>query len=78
MADKQKWEKLRFYYDSIWGEAGIEIFHQARLNNLKVKEIPFTYNFREEGNSKSDKLLKYAYVYIKRALDIKFFYRGIK
>lgn len=76
LANKKEWKKLTFYYDSVWGEAGIEIFHQAKLKRLAVEEIPFTYNFREEGNSKSDNLLKYAWVYLKRALSIKFFYRG--
>lgn len=76
MADRKEWNKLHFYYDSVWGEAGMEIFHQARLNNLAVEEIPFTYNFREEGDSKSGNLLKYGYIYFKRAIDIKFFYKG--
>lgn len=72
MAEKKEWEKLQFHYDSVWGEAGIEIFHQAILNKLAIEEIPFTYNFREEGKSKSDNLLKYAYIYLKRAFSIKF------
>ena len=76
MVDRKKWNKLHFYYDSVWGEAGMEIFHQAKLNNLAVEEIPFTYNFREEGDSKSGNLLKYGYIYLKRAIDIKFFYKG--
>ena len=78
MADRKEWNKLHFYYDSVWGEAGMEIFHQAKLNNLAVEEIPFIYNFREEGDSKSGNLLKYGYIYLKRAIDIKFFYKGKK
>lgn len=72
---KDKWKKLHFFYDSVWGEAGMEIFTQARINQMSVKEIPFTYNYREEGNSKSDKLWKYAFIYLKRAIDLKFFYK---
>lgn len=77
-AKKDSWNKLTFYYDSVWGEAGMEIFKQARLHNLSIREIPFTYNFREEGDSKSDNLFKYAYIYLKRAIDIRFFYKERK
>ena len=73
---RNSWEKLKFHYDSIWGEAGMEIFKQARLNNLLIKEIPFIYNYREEGESKADNYLKYAFVYMKRALQVRFFYKN--
>jgi len=69
---KEAFNKLKFKYPAIWGEFDMELFHQANKNNLKIKEIPFTYNFRKEGKSKSKSLLKYGLVYLTRAVQLRF------
>ncbi len=69
---KEKLKHLKFKYKTIWGEFDMELFYRAIKKGFKVKEVPFTYKFREEGVSKSENLLKYAYVYLKRALELRF------
>ena len=70
---KSKFRKLRFKYPTIWGEFDLELLYLAVKKGWKIKEIPFTYKFREEGPSKSENLLKYAYVYLKRVIQLRFF-----
>ena len=59
-------------YDAIFGEFGFEIFYRAQKKNYKVKEIPFTYKFTEEGKSKMGNLSKYGIAYLKRAFQLRF------
>lgn len=68
---KSKFNQLQFKYDSIWGEFDMELFYQSHKKNFKIKEIPFTYKFREEGHSKSENLLKYGLVYLTRAIQLR-------
>ncbi len=70
---KSKFEGLNFKYPAIWGEFDLELIYLAVKNGWKMKEIPFTYKFREEGPSKSENLLKYAYIYLKRVIQLRFF-----
>jgi dolichol-phosphate mannosyltransferase len=68
---KSKFNQLKFKYKSIWGEFDMELLYLARKNNFKIKEIPFTYKFRDEGHSKSENLLKYGLVYLTRAIQLR-------
>ena len=68
---KDKFLALNIKYDSVWGEFDMELFHRAKKRNYKIKEVPFVYKFREEGKSKSDNYLKYAYYYWKMVLKLK-------
>ncbi|MBU0628885.1 MAG: glycosyltransferase [Nanoarchaeota archaeon] len=70
---KSKFEELKFKYSTIWGEFDLELFYRAVKKGFKIKEVPFVYKFRLEGHSKSENLLKYAYVYVKRAIQLRFF-----
>jgi len=69
---KDKWDQIKLKYDAVWGESGMEIFKEAKRLGLAIKEVPFTYDYRKEGKSKSDNLLKYAWTYFKRAFQVKF------
>jgi dolichol-phosphate mannosyltransferase len=80
MMKKKDFEKLKISLPSIFGEFSFEWFYNAKKNGFSVKEIPFTYNFRTEGESKmgEDKdflrLLKIALLYIKRAFVLRVFH----
>lgn len=69
---KSRFKQLNFKYKSIWGEFDMELFYRANKLGFRVKEIPFVYKFRTEGPSKSENLLKYAWVYFIRALRLRF------
>jgi dolichol-phosphate mannosyltransferase len=69
---KSKFNQLNFKYNTVWGEFDMELFYLAHKKNLKIKEIPFVYRFREEGHSKSENLFKYAWIYFLRALQLRF------
>jgi dolichol-phosphate mannosyltransferase len=69
---KSKFKELNFRYKSIWGEFDMELFYRANKLGFKIKEIPFVYKFRNEGHSKSESLLKYAWIYFVRALQLRF------
>jgi dolichol-phosphate mannosyltransferase len=74
---KDAYKRLRFKYPSSWGEFDLELLFRARKSRLKILEIPFVYNFREEGTSKSAEGLSfffgYALKYGLRALRLRFF-----
>ncbi|NQV08590.1 glycosyltransferase, partial [Candidatus Woesearchaeota archaeon] len=70
---KDKFNQLNFKYKTIWGEFDMEFFWRASQKKFTIKEVPFIYKFREEGTSKSENLLKYGYIYAKRALQLRFF-----
>ena len=70
---KKKLNEIAFRYPSIWGEFDMELLYVARKKGFKIKEIPFTYKFREEGTSKSSNLLKYGWVYLSRAVQLRLF-----
>lgn len=69
---KTKFNQFNFKYNAVWGEFDMELFYLAHKKKFKIKEIPFTYEFRREGHSKSENLLKYAWVYFLRALQLRF------
>jgi len=74
---KEKFQQLRFKYKTIFGEFDMELFYLANRANFRIKEVPFTYNYREEGASKSsDSFLHYVGYgmhYLKRAVQIRLF-----
>jgi dolichol-phosphate mannosyltransferase len=74
---KDAFMRLKFKYPSSWGEFDLELLYRARKAHLRILEIPFAYNFREEGASKSAEGLGfffgYAMKYGFRALRLKFF-----
>lgn len=67
---------LSFKYPAKWGEFDLELLYRARKSGMKMAEIPFSYSFREEGQSKSAERLSffvgYAWLYGKRALQLRF------
>jgi len=77
---KKKFEELKIRLPSIFGEFSFEWFYNAKKKGFSIKEIPFIYKFREEGESKMGgnkdflKLLKTALLYIKRAFVLRIYY----
>lgn len=69
---KEKFNELHFKYPAIWGEFDLELLYEANKKGFKIKEVPFTYIFRKAGKSKATNLLKYAWVYLIRSLQIRF------
>ena len=53
---KESYEKITYEYPSNFAEYGIELFYRAKKLGLKMKAIPFTYEFREKGKSKMGNL----------------------
>ncbi len=74
---KEKFSKMKFKYKTVFGEFDMELFYLANRMKWRIKEIPFTYNYREEGASKSsDSFLHYVgygMKYLKRAVQIRLF-----
>lgn len=77
---RKTFERINPQLDAVFGEFDFEIFYKAKKLGFKIKEIPFTYNFREEGESKMGGsapelfgLLKYAWIYFKRAIELRLF-----
>ena len=67
--------KIKFKYDSKWGDFDMELLYQLNKMNCKMAEIPFTYDFRKEGESKQGgffSIIKYGYIYISKAIKIRF------
>ncbi|MBI2140935.1 polyprenol monophosphomannose synthase [Candidatus Woesearchaeota archaeon] len=75
-AKREKLLGLDFRYRAKWGEFDLEMLYRAKRAGLKIAEVPFIYNFREEGQSKSAErfsfLLGYAWLYGKRAFQLRF------
>jgi dolichol-phosphate mannosyltransferase len=74
---KEAFQKLKFLYPAKWGEFDLELLYRAKRQRLRIKEVPFSYNFREEGKSKSAEgasfFFGYAFKYGLRALRLRFF-----
>lgn len=66
---KSKFELIHFKYPSVWGEFDLELFYRAKQLKFKVKEVPFTYKYRDKGQSKSKTLL-YVWIYFIRAIKL--------
>lgn len=73
---REKFNQLQFLYTAKWGEFDLELLYRATRAGFKIAEVPFVYSFREEGKSKSAErfsfLLGYAWLYGKRALQLRF------
>jgi len=72
---KEKFNKLKFKYPSHFGEFDFELLYRAQKSGMKIKEIPFTYKFRQEGESKMGNLTGASFnaaKYFKRALQLRF------
>jgi dolichol-phosphate mannosyltransferase len=73
--DKAKILQLKFRHKAKWGEFDLELLHRAKKAKLRMAEVPFIYNFREEGQSKSAEnfsfLIGYSWLYGKRALQLR-------
>lgn len=76
---RDKFLELEFKYLPIFGEFDFELLYRATQKGFKIKEIPFTYKFREEGESAMGmgandalKLGKFAWAYLKMALRLRF------
>ena len=76
---KDKFMKLGFKYGPVFGEFDFELLYRATQKGFKIKEIPFIYKFREEGESAMGmgvndalSLAKFAWAYLKMALRLRF------
>ena len=76
---KDKFLELEFKYAHVFGEFDFELLHRATQKGFSIKEIPFVYKFREEGESAMGsgandaiKLTKFAWAYLKMALRLRF------
>ncbi len=76
---RDKFLELEFRYAPVFGEFDFELLHRAVKNGFRIKEIPFVYKFREEGESAMGmgandalKLVKFAWAYLKMALRLRF------
>jgi len=77
--EKSKFNKLKFRYTPVFGEFDFEWLYRAKKLGFSNLEIPFTYKFREEGESAMGsggadalKLMKFALAYVKMALKLRF------
>ncbi|MBW2981186.1 glycosyltransferase [Candidatus Woesearchaeota archaeon] len=59
--------------NALAGEFDLDLLYYAKKKRLKFKEVPFTYVYRVEGNSKSRRMRKLAFVYGMRALKLRLF-----
>jgi len=79
LMEKDKFMELEFKYNPVFGEFDFELLYRATQKGFSIKEIPFFYKFREEGESAMGmgandalKLAKFAWAYIKMALKLRF------
>ena len=70
--NKDKFAKLKLDNQAKWGEFDIEWIYKAYKAGWKIKEVPFVYKYRTEGETKSGGLLKYGTIYFGRALKARF------
>ena len=76
---KDKFLELEFRYNPVFGEFDFELLYRATKKGFTMKEIPFVYKFREEGESAMGmgandalKLVKFAWAYLKMAMRLRF------
>jgi dolichol-phosphate mannosyltransferase len=74
---REKFLGLNFKYPAKWGEFDLEVLYRAKKAGFRMAEIPFSYSFREEGQSKATAesfafFFGYAWLYGKRALQLRF------
>ncbi|MCK5282729.1 MAG: glycosyltransferase [Nanoarchaeota archaeon] len=70
---KDKLMKILPKKNALAGEFDLDMLYYARKKKLRFKEVPFTYVYRVEGNSKSRKMRDLAYIYGTRALKLRLF-----
>ncbi|MBI2134302.1 glycosyltransferase [Candidatus Woesearchaeota archaeon] len=72
---REKFMQLKFRYPSVWGEFDMELLFRAQKAGFRMKDMPFSYNFRSEGKSKSSgfKVVRYGFAYLVRAFQLRFF-----
>ncbi len=72
---KDKFMQIRFRHPSVWGEFDMELLYRAQKAGFRMKDVPFSYNFRSEGKSKSSgfKVVSYGFAYLKRAFQLRLF-----
>jgi len=58
------------------GEFDLDLLYYANKKKLKFKEVPFTYVYRQAGNSKSRKMRNLAFIYGIRAIKLRLFGRA--
>jgi dolichol-phosphate mannosyltransferase len=68
---KDKFLDIEFKYPSTFGEFDFELFYRAKKKGFSVKEVPFTYKFRDEGQSKMTNLSSYAVNYFMQAFRLR-------
>ena len=65
--------------DSVYGEYCIDFLYNSVKNNFSVKEVPYSFIDRLEGESKTaakfSSLLKFGWVYGKKVLELRFKYK---
>ncbi|MBI3034063.1 polyprenol monophosphomannose synthase [Candidatus Woesearchaeota archaeon] len=72
---KERFLQIRFRYPSEWGEFDMELLFKAQGMGFSMKDVPFSYRYRERGVSKSSgmKIVRYAFVYLRRAIQLRVF-----
>lgn len=63
-------EDIEYKFENKFGEFNMEFFYRAKQKGLSVKEVPFVYHFRKEGESKAEKQIMLGLHYIKRAWEL--------
>lgn len=70
---RDRFMQLKFRYPSVWGEFDMELLCRAQRAGFRIKEVPFSYVFRQQGVSKSSgiRILRYAWAYFLRAVQLR-------
>jgi len=68
---KEDMQKLFNSNKTEWGEHGMEVLRKANSLGMEIKEIPTHYEYRTKGDSKSPKLIRVAWIYIKKAIGLR-------
>ncbi len=70
---RDRFMQLKFRYPSVWGEFDMELLYRAQKAGFRIKEVPFSYVFRQQGVSKSSgaRILRYAWAYLVRAVQLR-------
>jgi dolichol-phosphate mannosyltransferase len=77
--EKAKFNKIKFRYEHAFGDFDFEWLYRSKKLGFTNKDVPFTYIFREEGESAMGsgmkdaiKLLSFAWSYMKMAMKLRF------
>ena len=69
---KLDFDRIKFRYKVVFGEFDFELFYRAKKLGLKIREVPFVYQERDSGKSAMGNRLKMTYIYLKKALQLRF------